>query len=101
MLFISNTLLILARDKLLKTSAEAMVIKIPLNNEMRGNPKRKLSRRRSVRTLCHTHIAARPAVQIEQDLVRSSHAAACTNCGQLFLSLKVGYQDFVCQHQRD
>jgi len=81
---------------LLKTSAEAMVIKILLKKEMRGNPKRKLSPRRSVRTLCHTHIAAQPAVQIEQDLVRSSHAAACTNCGHLFLSLSVGYQDFGC-----
>ena len=37
---------------LLKTSAEAMVIKILLKKEMRGNPKRKLSPRRSVRTLC-------------------------------------------------
>ena len=83
---------------LLKTSAEAMVIKILLNKEMRGNPKRKLSPRRSVRTriLCHTHIAAQPEVQIEQNLVRSSHAAACTNCGHLFLSLSVGYQDFGC-----
>ena len=84
------------RRWLLKTSAEAMVIKNLLNNEMRGNPKRKLSSRRSVRTLCHTHIAAQPAVQIEQDLVRSSHDAACTNCGHLFLSLSVGYQDFGC-----
>jgi hypothetical protein len=73
-----------------------MVIKILLNKEMRGNPQRKLSPRRSVRTLCHTHIAAQPAVQIEQDLVRSSHAAACTSRGHLFLSLSVGYQDFGC-----
>jgi hypothetical protein len=73
-----------------------MVIKILLNKEMRGNPKRKLPPRRRVRTLCHTHIAAQPAAQIEQDLVRSSHAAACTNCGHLFLSLSVGYQDFGC-----
>jgi hypothetical protein len=81
---------------LLKTSVEAMVTKILLNKEMHGNPKRKLSPRRSVRTLCHTHIAAQSAVQIEQDLVRSSHAAACTNCGHLLLSLNVGYQDFGC-----
>ena len=66
---------------LLKTSAEAMVIKILLNKEMRGNPSRKLYSRRSVRTrtLWHTHIATQPEVQIEQNLVRSSHAAACTN----------------------
>src|ERR1700730_18923716 len=43
---------------LLKTSAEAMVIKILLKKELRGNPKRKLSPRRSVRTRCHTPIAA-------------------------------------------
>jgi hypothetical protein len=73
-----------------------MVIKILLNSEMRGNLKRQLTPRRSVRTLRHTHIAAQNEVQIEQDLVCSSHAAACTNCGQLFLSLSVGYQDFGC-----
>ena len=38
-------------------------------------------------------------VQIDKCLVRSSHAAACTNRGYLFLSLKVGDQDFGCEHQ--
>jgi hypothetical protein len=32
-------------------------MKFPLNSELCGNPKQKLSGRPSVRTLCHTYIA--------------------------------------------
>jgi len=35
-------------------------------------------------------------VQIDQRLVRSSHAAAGASRDHLFLSLSVGYQDFGC-----
>src|SRR5258707_12106591 len=48
---------------MLKTSAEAIVIEILLNNELRGNPERKLSGRPlAFRTLCNTHIAIGAAV---------------------------------------
>jgi hypothetical protein len=40
------------------------------------------------------------ALQIDQRLVRSAHAAAitCASRSHLFLSLKFGDQDFRCQH---
>jgi hypothetical protein len=44
-------------------------------------------------------VRAQPAVQIGQGLVHSAHATmACTSRDHLFLSIKVGYQDFRCQH---